>query len=159
MWVDELVTLKVPKKIQITNVTLLSKEEYGKYRNTIPRWYTWWWLRSPCRYVETDADQVQSTMLVNSEPVWMSASVRPVLVFSDILSTLKVGDKLEVAGKTWTIIENGLALCDNSIGFKPFKENHKVKSANVYEKSDVKKYIDNWVKEQKIIIDKNDVNE
>lgn len=71
--------------------------------------------------------------------------VRPALKISNLaLSNLSIKDKFIFSGKTFTVISKDYALCDESIGNCPFRKDWGAKDANVYEASDVKKFVDEW---------------
>ncbi len=85
--------------------------------------------------------------------VYHDHGVRPVLLISNLRSlNLKEGDKVEWGDYTWTIISDQYALCDKCIAWLPFREDLEAKDANVYEKSDVKKYLDQWYEDIKRMV-------
>ena len=50
----------------------------------------------------------------------------------------------------WTMIGDSLALCDDVVGSCAFRKNWKAQDANIYEKSDIKKWLENWAEENGI---------
>lgn len=75
--------------------------------------------------------------------------VRPALGLSN-LETLQPGEKLKFSEQTFTYLGEGLALCDDFIGKYAFRENWKASDANIYETSDVKKYVDEWFEKEMV---------
>ena len=150
MKVDKIVTIIESAEIEILDVTLLSEKEYEKCKDIIPKTYEWWWLRSPGDYhnyaVMVSTDGSLRDCLVDYE----SVVVRPTL---SILKSpfLRIGDKFKLAGYMWTVIDETTALCDSHIGECCFRKDWKAENSNVYEASDVKKYIENWAKENNLI--------
>lgn len=76
-------------------VALLTLEQYGKYKEIIPKADDWWWLATPVwtRWLRSpDADSTNYVFLVDSSGGWGlnnandSYGVRPVLNFSSCLS-------------------------------------------------------------------------
>ena len=71
--------------------------------------------------------------------------VRPVLEFSN-KSDLKIGDKFKFGDKEFEIISEGIALCTSDIGKYLYRKNWQAPNANIYDKSDIKKFINDWFK-------------
>lgn len=140
----------------ITDVTLLSIEEYEANKDSIPPIFECWWLRSP----GSDSSNVANVYddgYVNDDNVDYDNNVRPVVALrlpESGISNLNVGDKIEMAGHTWTILRDGLALCDDVVGRAAFRKDWKAKDANVYEASDIKKWLQEWATENGIKVQK-----
>ena len=146
----------------IKGITLLSVEEAEnllteeqrkcKYNNEP----CWWWLRSP-GYSQYNAAFVLYGGSVNyfgHRVDYDRGCVRPALKLSTLKSSnlksikkLGVGERFEFGGYTFTVISNKYALCDEAIAQMAFREDYEAKDSNVYEKSDVKKFLDNWFRE------------
>lgn len=141
-----------PVDIKITGITLLSVEEYEACKDVIPRAVSWWWLRSPsAHYVKYVAYVVYDGWVYDLN-VDFGTGARPALQISNLASVnLSIGDKLMLAGRTWTVISGTLALCDDIVGETKFREDWKMPDANNYEKSDVKKWLENWARERGIL--------
>jgi len=69
-----------------------------------------------------------------------SNAVRPVLVGKNFENHFYYG------GCSWTKISNSLALADTIFCKMPFQINDKIPHANDYNHSNIKKYLDNWLK-------------
>lgn len=138
------------KDIEINGLTLLSKEEYDKYKYLIPKVNSAWWLRLPnsidssiagCVDSEGDAD-------INFG-VNFSMGVSPALCISNLESSgFEIGDRFEWSGLTWIIISSDYAQCTNIIFKSVFREDWEADDANDYEASDVKKRLDEWFKQK-----------
>ena len=141
--------------LQIEEITLLSKEEYLAAKDIIPARHDWWWLRSPYRYDTNYAGVVRSIGNFNYDPVVDgSDGVSPALKIRDLKSSnLEVGDQIILAGYTWTVISDDYILCDSIVGKTCFRKDWKAPDANVYEKSDIKKWLEAWAKEHGIEVE------
>lgn len=144
MKIDKIITQ--PTEIEILDVTLLSEEEHEKCKSIIPEMNEWWWLRSPGSSQHSAADVKSDSSLHSNRVDFELVVVRPALFILKSPS-LRIGDKFNLAGYTWTVIDETIAICNNHIGIHCFRENWKAEDANVYEASDVKKYLENWAKE------------
>ena len=137
--------------LEITEATLLTIEEARKLPGRLRRYDEWWWLKSPglcSNYVAF----VDNGGFVNSfgDYAFVDNIVRPVLIISNFESTdLKIGDTFEFGGEQFEIISDGKAFCLGDIVYKEFREDPDAPDANDYEKSDVKKYIDDWFEKVK----------
>ena len=139
------------RKIEIDEITLLSVEEYETYQNAIPKITLWWWLRSPGTYDVGTATDVGTDGCMYNISVTSDDGVRPALrIKNPESSNLKIRDKFRLAGYMWTIIGDGLALCDDVFGNCAFRKNWKAQDANIYEKSDIKKWLENWANKNEI---------
>ena len=150
MKANKLITTTQEFDIKITGITLLSKEEYEENRDIIPA-VNWWWLRSPGGN-QSLAALVRSGGSLNSSRVHYDYGyVRPALyVWNPQSSNLKRGDNFELAGYTWTMLSNDLALCDETVGQTCFRRDWRAEDANVYDKSDIKQWLHDWAEESGI---------
>lgn len=144
----------------IKGATLLSKKEVENLLTKEERRCTYqggccfWWLRSPgnCQYRTTS---VLSDGSVSYHGLGVShdgGCVRPALILNLNSSTLQIGDVFEFGDNKFKIISNKYALCEEAIGRCIFRKDWRAKDSNVYEKSDVKKYVDNWFQDEKDIL-------
>lgn len=129
--------------LQVTGITLLSEEEYKQYRSVIPPVDFFWWLRSPgdghnfaaCVY---SVGSIYFRFVNNS-----SLCVRPALACDP--TGIAPGTKLMMLGLPWTALNESLILCDESIGSTAFRADFGAQDADVYEVSDVKRYLYEWI--------------
>lgn len=138
--------------LEITGATLLSTEEAKQLDKEILKASdNWWWLRSPsiydkyynqAAYVEGDyGNLIDYGLNVSLGDI----GVRPALCISNLSSSnLQIGDKFEFGDRNFTVISDKYALCDESIGECAFRKDWEAENANDYEKSDVKKFVDDW---------------
>ena len=146
--------LEEKQQIEVNEITLLSVDEYKANRYLISNIPSWWWLRTP----GTNIDYPGVEQIING---WIFAGyvshnegVRPVLRIKNPESAfLKIGVKFRLANYTWTMLGDGLALCDDVIGECAFRKDWKATDANDYEKSDVKKYLEQWAIENGIEVE------
>ena len=150
MKVEKLIRNKV--NLDVQGITLLSIEEYKKHKQHIKPASCIWWLRSPgdrSKYAAT----VSGSGCVSSsgDLVYdVGIAVRPALRITNPKSAgLKVGDSFCVFGYEWTVISEGLALCDEALEEHAFCEDWRTRGANGYEKSDVKRFLEEWFDEQR----------
>lgn len=146
MKIEKIITTLEPQELEITGITLLSKEEYEACEEHIAPRNFWWWLRSPSSSSDDIAACVYDEGYVDSIYVYSSrVGVSPALQICNLESSnLKIGDRFKLKGQTWTVVSEGYALCDDNIGYHCFRENWRASDANVYEKSDVKKFVEEW---------------
>ena len=130
---------------EITGATLLSFEEYEKYKYDILRIDDCWWLRSPSHYSYAAAvvDMTAAATMLVIMLYYDDYAIRPALKISN-LEDVEVGDKIKFDGKTFTVISPEYALCDTAIGHGAFRKDSNAADANIYEASDVKKFVDKW---------------
>ena len=152
MKVEKIINTTESTELEISGATLLSIEEYEEYKDNIPLFDDslfddLWWLRSPgdsdicATYITLDGYVITYGGRVNI----VNNAVRPALKISNLSSSnLSIKDKFIFSGKTFTVISKDYALCDETIGNCPFRKDWGAKGANVYEASDVKKFVDNW---------------
>ena len=116
----------------IKGITLLSIEEYEKYKSVIPTTNYWWWLRSPgydrVRAAYVSSDGVEFGKLI----YYAKNAVRPALKLNLEMADNRfwykpeklIGTKLEYGKYTWTVLdaEQGelYALCDEVIARRRF---------------------------------------
>lgn len=145
MEVEKIITKTETKELDISGATLLSIEEYKKYKDMIPECHGNWWLRSPgygssnAAVVFGDGTGSYYGRYVNIDDF----AIRPALKISNLVD-VRVGDIVKFDGKTFTVISPKYALCDTAIGHGAFRKERNAADANVYEASDVKKFVDEW---------------
>ena len=143
-------------KLDVSDVTLLSAEEYEASRDIIPKLKGgWWWLRSP-GYFSYFATIVFNFGRVSTDVCFVNYSdgvVRPALSILNLKSLdLRPGDQIiDFAGHDWTVISDTMVLCNDGIGKHCFREDWEAPDANSYEASAVKKYLQAWAAEKGLI--------
>jgi hypothetical protein len=132
---------------EIEGATLLTVEEAKELSKNISLAERNWWLRSPGGFDDWAAFVFGDDGHVDDDGyfVYEEFGVRPALRISNLESSdLQVGDKFIFGGQSWTIISDDKALCDDVMGESVFCRDLCAKDANVYEASDVKKFVDDW---------------
>lgn len=130
--------------LDILGATLLTKEEAEQLPERLKKYDDWWWLKSPSRYSD-GAMYVSTSCCISYKGVLSVGKVRPVLVISSLESSgLKIGDTFNFRDKKFEIISNDKAFCLGDIGHCAFRQGL---GFNVYEKSSIKRYVDEWFKE------------
>jgi len=106
----------------------------------------WWWLRSPGSYSDRAAcvDRGGLVYYIGDRVNYVNDCVRPALILNLSSSNLQIGDIFEFGEYKFKVISSGYALCEEAIDRCAFRKDWKSKDANVYEKSDIKKFVDNW---------------
>lgn len=149
MNITKIIETTQEEKIDITEITLISAEEFEEAREIIPPCNeVWWWTRTP------DAGYASSVRIVYAgyggalsyDHAGSSRGVRPLAIFNPKSSNLKSPDRFKMSGETWTVIAEGKALCDRCVDRRQFRKEWSAKDANMYEKSDVKKWLDEWAR-------------
>lgn len=136
--------------LDVQGITLLSVEEYEACREYVPPFNGIWWLRSPGSSSEYAAVVSRSGGVYSyGGSVSYDYAVRPALKLVGLKSAnLQIGDNFRLFGHDWTVVSDTHALCNDSIGESPFREDYEAEDANNYEKSDIKRFIEEWFDEQ-----------
>ena len=136
--------------IDILGITLLSIEEAEALPKKIRSIDKPWWLRSTGKYY-INAAIVDDDGYVNDygERVYFNSGVRPALEVGYermcmVNPRLDRGDKINLAGYTWTVISDQYILCDDTIDECTFRKDGDVPDANDFEKSDIKRFLEDW---------------
>ena len=145
MNVDKIVTSTTTISLNVTGITLLSVEEYYTNKAVIPVVDGSWWLRLTGGYVDFSAYAYERTQVEEDgrQAGENELGVRPVLVVSG--DSLAAGDKIIFRDMTWTKVCTGVILCDEIIDYMMFREDLTAMDANIYEASDVKDYLEEWL--------------
>ena len=147
--------MKVYKKVEqniecdldTTGATLLSIEEAEQLPIELRGYGNWWWLRSSGFGSNFDASVCNDGSVYRGgiNVNYRIAAVRPALQIKNLKSSkLQIGDVFIFGGKDFQVVSDKLAFCLSDIGNHCFRADWKEKDANDYEKSDVKKYVDDW---------------
>lgn len=124
-----------------TEITLLSIEEYESIKEHIPYLNCWWWLRSPGGS-QSRAASVDGDGLVNYDGDYVDEGddcVRPALKYK-ILNPI-IGMVFSAFGNRWTVCGKGIAISNGAIDFRRFDA-----KSNEYETSEIKKFLEEWIK-------------
>ena len=121
------------------DIFLLSVNEYNKYKNNIPEWDGFWWLRSPGNFVDL-ATLVRGDGYINYNGLTVSNEfgVRPALKISKS-DNLHIGDRIIRCDFPWIVIDDGLAIAEVPVAVKTFDDNK-----NDYEASKIRRFLLNW---------------
>lgn len=138
--------------LDIQEITLLSKDEAEAFLSKEQRNLDEiWWLRSGHRHYVGFADEVWYTGSVSDRRVDVISGVAPALRISNLsANALRIGDTIKIGGESWQVISDDLAWCNHIIGKSSFRRDHRAPDAMVYEKSDVKQWLENWALERGI---------
>jgi len=148
LFANKLVRKFEPVRIYPKEVTLLTAAEYNAYKHNIPPVRDLFWLKS------SDVNPSVVNVVEESGSVgicnvcFSTGMIRPVIKVDNQLS---IGDEYNIKGTMFVAISKDMLLCKNKIGYGCFRKNFEAEDANVYEKSDVKNYIDDWAKEKGIL--------
>ena len=137
--------------LDVQGITLLSVVEAEQVPENMRAVYGRWWLRSP-GYYDYFAACVHEFGSVHDFGHYVydgGFGVRPALIVNLKSSNLSIMGKIKTAGHRWTVITDSLILCDDIVGFTAFRVDWRAKDANVYEASDVKKWLENWWEENR----------
>ena len=124
-------------EIKLIGATLISKEEYKA--NNIQPSEAWWWTRTAdkpkglVRAVYNDG--------IGASPTKFILGVVPVLILQ---KKMKCRKKIRYAGYTFTVLKDGIAICDRVVKNMPFREDWQAVDASLYDVSDVKIWLDSW---------------
>lgn len=125
-------------------IFLLSKEEFERCRDKIPAINCWWWLRSPGRDSAVDVAGVYSVGNVDEEGWFVrckDSAIRPAL---KLKGEYNVGERIVLYSFPWIVIDKNLAVAEVPIGFGAFN----VKKTNDYRSSDIRLYLQCWLKDR-----------
>ena len=136
--------------MMLQTITLLTDEEYEKYKPHIPSMYRSWWLQAPGSSRDTVCT-VDYTGNINSDAYTANCiiSVRPVLVFDLDMSDPRfwyrseklAGQKFEYGKYTWTFLDVKLGkmsvICDSVIAKRCFDP-----ESNNWDKSELKSWLE-----------------
>ena len=139
--------------LKITGATLLNVDEARNLLTADERAYSnWWWLRTPGYFlfcsieVNPDGSVNRNGNYVNDS----SVCVRPALTIENLdSSNLKIGDTFKIKEYEFRVISANLAwLYRQDIGNCTFHKELEADDVNDYEKSDIKKFVDEWFEKE-----------
>ena len=133
-------------ELKILGARLLTAAEYEACRKMIPVSFdVSLWLkdagerRGEAAYVYTNNTANLSGM--NTD---YSLGIRPALEYDPEVAELKDGYRVEINGKMFTVVKQGVLLSDEVIGWGPFRTDKFAPDCGDYEVSDIKKTVDEW---------------
>ena len=135
-------------ELQIKSATILSTDEVLKLPVAIRRTGYWWWLRSPD---SRDAHYVAAVMSdghISPFCFHVSADygVRPAFVVSNLEDfNCVIGDTITIKSKRYVVIDTNKILYND----EPVRCQFNGKNSNDYETSDLKQFVDGWLKDLK----------
>lgn len=139
---------KFQTKYEVTEITLLSIEEYKQYKPLIPCIDDFWWLRSPgfksflAAIVYGDGTIDHSTY-VNISYIHVRPALRINVPYS---SVFQPKDKIFLLDCCWTVLDvtgNQIyILADDTIGQRRFDS-----ESNDWKSSEMKAWLENWLLE------------
>ena len=141
----------------IKEITLLSEEEYVKYRSIISNIDCHWWLKTPCLEFDDYVRVVRfsgnpSSRLCSDGSGGVRPALKVIVDSSDPAfwhkSEKLIGSKIELNKYTWTVLnvecDALYILCDSIIA-----EHYFDPEVNIWEESKLKQWLENWVKSTK----------
>lgn len=142
--------LNIVDKIEIAEATLLSETEAREWLTQDERMYkNRWWLRTQGNWVNY-AQCVFRIGQIDKDGTFVSFQnicVRPALKINITDPCVSKGDTFRFGGYEFKIINSELAwMYKDDIGPYLFRYDSGADDANDYEVSDVKKYIEEWLK-------------
>lgn len=97
----------------LENITLLTPEEYTKYKSIIPKIEKPWWLQNN-KEPSCNAQAVAKDGLVYHFNIMEVLGIRPVAV-GNLPDAFKPGDKIEAWDHSWTVLDYNLMICDSIV--------------------------------------------
>lgn len=137
-------------ELGVYDINLLTKEEAWYLPKRLFKKTEPWWLSSK-GYSYNEILTVFKDGSQISDNASNIRGVRPVLrLREDKEDPYCEGQTIDLAGHTFTVINDHSALCDDLIGHSVFRNDCNASDANEYSNSDIKKFIDEWCKENYI---------
>lgn len=144
----EKIIKKTELDCEVVAITLLSEEEYEKYRKYIPLVDFWWWLRSPRFYAWYVAAVYHNGTLFGAGYYYTYGGVRPALwITLPNPEGFRASDTIELFDATWTVLgvmgEQIYVLADTAITCRRFDG-----ESNIWEMSELKELLEEWLKDK-----------
>ncbi len=152
MKAEKIITYRETTDIEIEGIALLSMGDFASNVKFIPNIDCEYWLSSSVVNCPGYVSAVNRNGLICSSGFIAATKlgVRPVLSIQG--KGLNPGDKIIVAGYTWTVLNNtAKMLCDTHIERRPYKEEYQKKEGIEYDKSDIKLFLEQWAKDKGIL--------
>lgn len=125
----------------VYEITLLTVEEYERYKPKIQTIYDFWWLRSH-GYYQNYAALVKTDGHIHGygDCIEDPHAVRPALR-SEIID-LPIVERFIALGNRWTVIDTGLAISNESVAHRRFDC-----ESNDWETSELRAWLEDWAKD------------
>lgn len=137
MKIEKVVNTTVEQELDITEISLLTKNEWEQTKNIIPRSWAKYWLKEG--EVMTPGSKAEDDKLVECDAKDKSVNVRPALRFTG--NSLAVGDSFDFGKIRWTVLLPGVALANAAIGKCVYED-----TTTLSPYKNVQMYIDAWRK-------------
>lgn len=142
---------RMEKDVTVSDpIYLLSVEEFKKYRDRIPEWNLWCWLRTPTPHQDYVAS-VCGCKLFNCSGDFISNNsgcVRPVLNEANMNEEDKsfhiFDRRMTFCGATWVKLDDGLWIAELPIATRRFDE-----ESNDYSRSEIRRFLLDWYEERR----------
>lgn len=144
MIVEKPIFIYQPINVGDYEITLLSKEEYIKNRELIPLIEDFWWLRSPGNNDNKAAFVygVYGDVSDRGTHAYSKFGVRPALKIEHY-EHLKPGERVRINGLVFTVLNDGILLCNVILGEVMFDE-----TSNDYDRSYIKHWLKRWAEDK-----------
>ena len=121
-------------------ITLLTAEEYNKYKEIIPPVKDWWWLRSLGKFQHYAAFVNCAAFPDCIVVYYVNIAARPALKTK--IFNLPIGEKFIALGNCWIMIDDGIAISKDVITHRRYDKN-----SNVWDTSELKAWLEEWARE------------
>lgn len=133
------------RQLGIQEITLLSVAEFNNNEDLIPPLKEGWWLRSPSDYFPF-VGIVKDHKVLGSIHVCSPCGVRPVLKMN--CTGKRAGDKIEIAGRDWTVLRDGSVISNEIAGVARFNKKSIRRDSTDFERSTLRKKLKKWIKNE-----------
>ncbi len=149
MQVTKLQAQKKPIELENVTISLLTMDEFKRCIKNIADIHCRWWIRTAGNkygYLSLSAlysDNNYENALKEIDPQ-TRCGVRPALHY-DKTEAFKLRDRFELGTYVWSVIDNGMALCDGLIAEQPFCWDSNDAETVPYEESDIQRFLTKWL--------------
>ena len=159
MQIEKIVEIKANTSyvdVEFSEISLLSAWEVMPLERSLLKRGEDWWLAAKGSAWNNSVAYVDQNGYVHwggtrADDSTLILGVRPVLRIGNPGSCgFHVGDRISLAGLTWTVIPRNAVLCDSILNNMEFRKNTRVKNVNEYRKSDIAKWLNKWAAENGI---------
>ena len=144
-YAEKIIIMKEDVGLDIAGITLLSDEEYHRYRDIIPKRDYPWWLRSAFYGIKCFAGFVNEDGELDYMTVKHKFGLVPLIVINrDTSDRIGAGDRFRMKDMSWTAISDRHILCDDSLGNYQYREDWQADDANDFDASDIREMLIDW---------------